>query len=77
MKVVATIPVGSGPHGLRPSPNGKEVYVANGKDTKLSVIEVASNKKVADIDVGNKPVQVGFSPDGEVRWARLMSSRGN
>ena len=51
---------------MRPSPNGKDVYVADGQDTKLSVIEVGTNKVTA-IEVGKGPVQVGFSPDGRSR----------
>src|SRR5512139_1546786 len=70
-RTVTTIPVGRGPHGLRPSPNGKEVYIADGKDTKLSVIDVATNKKAADIEVGARPVQVGFSPDGKFVYFSL------
>jgi len=64
MKAIATIPVGAYPHGLRPSPDGKWVYVANAKGTTLSVIETATNTKVANIEVGQKPVQVAFAPDG-------------
>jgi YVTN family beta-propeller protein len=65
MKVIATIPVGEFPHGLRPSPDGKWVYVANANGTTLGVIDTATNTKVADIEVGQRPVQVGFSPDGK------------
>ncbi|MCC6176214.1 MAG: YncE family protein, partial [Chloroflexi bacterium] len=63
-QAIATIPVGKYPHGLRPSPDGRWVYVANAKDTTLSVIDTASNTRVADINVGKSPVQVGYSPDG-------------
>ena len=71
MKTIATIPVGEYPHGLRPSPDGKWVYVANAKGTTLSVIDTATNTKVADIEVGQKPVQVGFSPDGKFVYFSL------
>lgn len=71
MKTISTIPVGKYPHGLRPSPDGKWVYVANAKDTTLSVIDTATNTKVADIEVGQKPVQVAFSPDGKFVYFSL------
>jgi 40-residue YVTN family beta-propeller repeat len=71
MEAIATIPVGAYPHGLRPSPDGKWVYVANAKGTMLSVIDTATDTKVADIEVGQKPVQVGFSPDGRFVYLSL------
>jgi YVTN family beta-propeller protein len=71
MTNVATIPVGEYPHGLRPSPDGRWVYVANAKDTTLSVIETQTNTKVEDIEVGERPVQVGFSPDGKFAYFSL------
>jgi YVTN family beta-propeller protein len=71
MKTLATIPVGKYPHGLRPSPDGKWIYIANAKDTTLSVIDTTTNKKVTDIQVGQRPVQVGFSPDGKFVYFSL------
>ena len=71
MIATATISVGEYPHGLRPSPDGRWVYVANAKSTTLSVIDTKSNTKVADIEVGERPVQVGFSPDGKYVYFSL------
>jgi YVTN family beta-propeller protein len=71
MTTITTIPVGEYPHGLRASPDGRWVYVANAKSTTLSVIDTQINKKVADIEVGERPVQVGFSPDGKYVYFSL------
>lgn len=57
MEPIASIPVGAGPHGSRPSPDGKWVYVANIADTTLSVIDTDTDKKVADVEVGQAPAQ--------------------
>jgi YVTN family beta-propeller protein len=62
---------GAIPTGLRPSPDGKWLYVANAKGTTLSVIDTALNEKVADVEVGEKPVQVAFSPDGAYVYSSL------
>ena len=35
------------------------------------MIDTATNRKVADIEVGQKPVQVGFSPDGRFVYVSL------
>lgn len=71
MKVVATIPVGPGPHGLRPSPDGRWVFVANMAGTTLSVIDTADNREVAEIEVGRAPAQIAVSPDGRYVYASL------
>jgi YVTN family beta-propeller protein len=47
------------------------VYVANAKSTTLSVIDTQSNTKIADIEVGERPVQVGFSRDGKYVYVSL------
>lgn len=62
-KVVATIKTGASPHGLRFSPNGREIYVANTGGNSVPVISVAAAKEVSRIWVGKAPVQVGFMPD--------------
>lgn len=71
MTALATIPVGEYPHGLRPSPDGRWVCVANVKSKTLRVIDTQSNIKIADIKVGERPVQVGFSPDGKYVYFSL------
>jgi YVTN family beta-propeller protein len=60
MTTVASIPVGEFPHGRRPSPDGRWVYVANAKSTTLGVIDTQSNTKVADIEVGERPVSEDY-----------------
>ncbi|MBK9612882.1 MAG: hypothetical protein IPO34_15925 [Dehalococcoidia bacterium] len=42
------------------------------------MIDTATNRKVADIEVGQKPVQVGFSPDNRfvLRLAQRRERRG-
>ena len=71
MKVTDTIKVGEGPHGLRPSPDGRWLVVANVADTTLSVIDTRSNQLVTDVEVGKAPAQVAFSPDGRIVYASL------
>jgi YVTN family beta-propeller protein len=50
--VVARIAVGKNPRGLAMSPSGSRLYVANRMDDTLTVIDTASNKTVATIDLG-------------------------
>ena len=44
-KVVATIPVAEGPHGMVMTPDGRTVFVAGDASSKLSVIDTASDRR--------------------------------
>ncbi|HRO13481.1 MAG TPA: DUF305 domain-containing protein [Paracoccus sp. (in: a-proteobacteria)] len=69
--VTARIGTGAFPHGLRLSPNGAELYVANVEDGSVSVIGTAGLTEAARIPVGAAPVQVGFTPDGSRVYVSL------
>ncbi|KGJ01517.1 hypothetical protein IC63_16960 [Paracoccus sphaerophysae] len=69
--VVERIQTGAYPHGLRLSPDGTELYVANVEDGSVSVIDTANLTEAARIPVGTAPVQVGFTPDGSRIYVSL------
>lgn len=69
--VVERIETGAYPHGLRLSPDGTELYVANVEDGSVSVIDTANLTEAARIPVGTAPVQVGFTPDGSRIYVSL------
>src|SRR6266853_6408666 len=51
-KVVGTISVPKGPHGLVVTPDGRKVYVSSDGASVGSVIDTANDRVVASIDVG-------------------------
>ena len=63
-RVVATIPVPKGPHGLVITPDGRKVYVSSDGASTVSVIDTATDKVVASIDVGANPHGLAMSRDG-------------
>ncbi|QEU06527.1 DUF305 domain-containing protein (plasmid) [Paracoccus yeei] len=69
--VLGRIGTGAYPHGLRLSPDGAELYVANVEDGSVSVIDTQSLEEAARIPVGAAPVQVGFTPDGARAYVSL------
>ena len=69
--VATRIRTGAYPHGLRLSPDGAELYVANVEDGSVSVVDTASLTEAARIPVGAGPVQVGFTPDGSRVYVSL------
>ena len=71
LKVIDRIETGTAPHGLRLSPEGTELYVANVDDGSVSVIDTASLAEAARIPAGMAPVQVGFTPDGTKVYVSL------
>lgn len=63
-KVITTIPVPKGPHGLVVTPDGRKVYVSSDGASTVSVLDTASDKIVASIEVGANPHGLAISQDG-------------
>lgn len=61
--------------GIAIAPDGRWIYVANAKDTTVSVVDTKAKTRVADIEVGGAPVQVAFAPDGRHVYASHDSRR--
>jgi YVTN family beta-propeller protein len=59
--VVATVGVGSGPHGVAVNPSGTRAYVANYASSSVSVIDTATNSVVATVGVGSYPEGVAVA----------------
>lgn len=59
-KVVATTQVGTAPHGVVVSPDGKHVYVTNLVSNDVSVIDVATNKELVKIPTAAKPNGISY-----------------
>jgi YVTN family beta-propeller protein len=65
-KVVATIPVAQGPHGMAITPDGRTVYVTDDGSSALSVIDTATDHVVKTIEVGKMPNGVALTRDGKL-----------
>jgi YVTN family beta-propeller protein len=64
---VTPISVGKGPEGFDLSPDGREVWAANSGDGTVSVIDVASKKVTATLDLKTKRTnRLKFTPDGKL-----------
>jgi YVTN family beta-propeller protein len=63
-KVIGTIAVPKGPHGLVVTPDGRKVYVSSDGAAAVSVIDTTSDRVVANIDVGANPHGLAVSGDG-------------
>jgi YVTN family beta-propeller protein len=60
---VATIPVGSLPHGIWPSGDGTRIYVGLENADALAAIDTATNKVMANIPVGQAPQAIAYVPN--------------
>ena len=65
-RIVSTVPVPKGPHGLVVTPDGRKVYVSSDGDSSVSVIDTASDRVVATVDVGASPHGLAMAPDGKL-----------
>ena len=60
---VATIPVGSLPHGIWPSGDGSRVYVGLENADALTAIDTLTNKVIATVQIGQAPQAVAYVPN--------------
>jgi YVTN family beta-propeller protein len=60
---VATIPVGSLPHGVWPSGDGTRIYVGLENADALAAIDTATNKVIANIPIGQAPQAIAYVPN--------------
>ncbi|QNP39506.1 YncE family protein [Lysobacter solisilvae (ex Woo and Kim 2020)] len=60
---VATVPVGTLPHGLWPSGDGRRMYVGLENADALAVIDTATHRVVANVPVGQAPQAVVYVPN--------------
>jgi len=61
------VPVGQGPEGMDVSPDGKEIWAAHSRDGGVSVIDAATKKVVATLDLKTKQSnRLKFTPDGRI-----------
>lgn len=65
-RVTGRIPVQNYPHGLRLSPDGNLLAVANMKSDTVSLVDTRNPEKAMHISVGKRPVQVAFDRSGRI-----------
>lgn len=64
-RVVATVPVASGPHGMAVTPDGRRIYVSGDNSSNVSVIDTTADRVTQTIDVGKSPHGLALTPDGK------------
>ena len=62
-ELVATIPVGSLPHGIWPSGDGSRIYVALENGNAATAIDTLSNKVIANVPIGQTTQALVYVPD--------------
>jgi YVTN family beta-propeller protein len=65
-KVIATVPVAAGPHGMAITQDGRTVYVSGDGSSSLDVIDTDIDKVVKTINVGKTPNGVALTPDNRL-----------
>ena len=63
-KLLKTIPVPKGPHGLVVTPDGRKVYVSSDGASTVSVIDTGTDGVITSIEVGANPHGLAVSSDG-------------
>jgi YVTN family beta-propeller protein len=65
-QVIATVNVGSQPHAIAISPDGKQVYVSCYGADRVAIIDAATNNVVQSIPVGHGPLGLTVNKYGKV-----------
>jgi len=60
--VSGEVPVGERPWGVAISPDGRQLYTANGPSNDITIVDVASWTVVAKVPVGERPWGVVVIP---------------
>src|SRR5262245_15298746 len=76
-RVIATVPVGTGPLGVAVKPDGTRVYVTNDSGNSVSVINTSNNTIVTTVGVGLGPTGVAVKPDGTRAYVTNGNSADN
>jgi YVTN family beta-propeller protein len=63
-RVLSTIPIPVGPHGLVISPDGQRVYASSDGASSVSVISTVTDRVVTSIEVGKSPHGLAITRDG-------------
>ena len=61
---VRQIQVGKQPEAIDASPDGKELWIGQNGDGKISIIDTANDTIKEEITVGKVPIRLKFTPDG-------------
>jgi len=64
-RVIKTIPVPAGPHGMVITPDGRLVYVSSDGASTVSVIDTTADAVTASIEVGKTPHGLALTPDAK------------
>lgn len=57
------------------TPDGKRAYMANSGLEIVAVVDILTNTKIVDIDVGDFPTHIAITPDGKRAYvANLLSN---
>jgi YVTN family beta-propeller protein len=73
-KVIKTIPVPTGPHGMVVTSDGRWVYVSSDGDSKVSIIDTSTDAVVSSIEVGKSPHGLAITPDGKLVLAAVFGT---
>ena len=73
-RLLTTIPIPAGPHGLVVTPDGKTVFASSDGDSKVSVIDTAADSVRATIEVGKSPHGLAMTPDGRTILAAVFGA---
>jgi YVTN family beta-propeller protein len=63
------------PAGIAATPDGKRLYVAENLSNKVAVVDLANQKVITKIDVGEYPYDCVVAPDGKLAYVSNWGSR--
>lgn len=72
---IVQIPVGKQPEAIDLSPDGKEVWVGLNVEGMAEVVDLATAKSAAKIDIKGRPYRVRFTPNGKYVICTMLPTK--
>jgi YVTN family beta-propeller protein len=73
--LVASVPVGREPEGVKASPDGRFVLVTAETDHNVTILDGTSGVAIGTVGVGLRPRDIAFHPDGTFAYVSAELSR--
>jgi YVTN family beta-propeller protein len=75
LEVKSVLQGGNFCNGVAVRPDGKQVFISNGKEATVSIIDTSTDHIIGTVPVGKRPWNMAITPDGKILY--VANGRSN